>query len=650
MEKIEKCTSPSECCKSTSYAAVASGQCEVSEREKDSVVVQKPRVKRPTISGTGEVNLQDLSVTSITVEPRPQRFWLYLTGLNPKINTNDVKLIVERCLGTSLDLDPKLLVPKDTDCSRYRFVSYRIGLDPKLRDKALDGNNWPRNLGYTHHMVQLFRTAFDSTATAEEFITIFNMCIVLTTALGRAACLAYHRSTILSLKGYINSKNCLRDDPSTFALRKATFVRNIKLTAMFTCYTTLNATYYYFTEFRKASVYRIPLPPEVFPARLSYCIETLNSVVGISWSIVLFISLTQFGTLLNSLCTELTVIVQQFDGRREIWAHEKMAKTGGRVSRYGLWTVYSLLLFKCTIGLLPGSDGYDSSDSSASVEETVLKYDNNLNVSQHFKSLNEKQLGVHRRHYDSEDDLKATYSGHSRFEQHQFHCPACQFRSVFAKASLKSIKAHVLLKLGFEYPPNQTNYPKVPEDILKSFNEKIGHSQHNRMRDAGDQQYMSDDPNAHDRMDEVEEDFDYYQITNKIYILPNPTVMIAANVYLNLIQPSLDRIPLFIVAVQFMLEVVVCCTMFEKLEQQNDKIARHVYGLDWLHVAGKTTSAAQRRHRKSIWKNVLLVQRQVHGGLKAKAGGMFQLNRETSLMLINLVYSMLTFLMKSHAN
>lgn len=142
---MEKCTSPSECCKSTSYA-VASGQSEVSEREKDNVVVQKPRVKRLTISGTGEVNLQDLSVTSITLEPRPQRFWLYLTGLNPKINTNDVKLIVERCLGTSMDLDPKLLVPKDTDCSRYKFVSYRIGLDPKLRDKALDGNNWARNL------------------------------------------------------------------------------------------------------------------------------------------------------------------------------------------------------------------------------------------------------------------------------------------------------------------------------------------------------------------------------------------------------------------------------------------------------------------------------------------------------------------------
>lgn len=125
--------------------------------------------------------------------------------------------------------------------------------------------------------------------------------------------------------------------------------------------------------------------------------------------------------------------------------------------------------------------------------------------------------------YDG-DDLKATYSADSRFDKHPFHCSACQFRSVFAKASLKSIKAHVLLKLGFEYPPNQTNYPKVPDDILRSFNEKISHSQQSRMLEAGDQQFMGDDPNIHDQPEEKDEDFDYYQITNKIYILPNQTL------------------------------------------------------------------------------------------------------------------------------
>ncbi|EAT44408.1 AAEL004220-PA [Aedes aegypti] len=186
-----------------------------------------------------------------------------------------------------------------------------------------------------------------------------------------------------------------------------------------------------------------------------------------------------------------------------------------------MWSMYLLVLLKFTVGLIPAIHGYDSSDSSGSMEETVISHDNHLNNT-HYKTLSEKQIvSMHRRmNYDG-DDLKATYSADSRFDKHPFHCSACQFRSVFAKASLKSIKAHVLLKLGFEYPPNQTNYPKVPDDILRSFNEKISHSQQSRMLEAGDQQFMGDDPNIHDQPEEKDEDFDYYQITNKIYILPN---------------------------------------------------------------------------------------------------------------------------------
>ncbi|XP_062553998.1 uncharacterized protein LOC134219289 [Armigeres subalbatus] len=185
-----------------------------------------------------------------------------------------------------------------------------------------------------------------------------------------------------------------------------------------------------------------------------------------------------------------------------------------------MWGIYALVLLKFVIQLVPGVHGYDSSDSSTSIEETIIRHDNHLNNT-HYKTLSEKQIiGMHRRaSYD--DDLKATYSSDPRFDNHPFHCSACQFRSVFAKASLKSIKAHVLLKLGFEYPPNQTNYPKVPDDILRNFNEKISHSQQTRMREAGDQQFMGDDPNVYDQPDEMDEDFDYYQITNKIYILPN---------------------------------------------------------------------------------------------------------------------------------
>ncbi|XP_055601719.1 uncharacterized protein LOC129750732 [Uranotaenia lowii] len=183
----------------------------------------------------------------------------------------------------------------------------------------------------------------------------------------------------------------------------------------------------------------------------------------------------------------------------------------------------TVVLLKFTVGSLPAVDGYDSADSSASYEEPMFKYENHLNNTR-YQTINEKQMvGVHRRNFPDPEDLKATYSSntHPRFDQYPFHCSACQFRSVFAKASLKSIKAHVLMKLGFEHPPNQTNYPKVPDDILKNFNEKISPSQQSRMRDAGDNQYMGDDPSVHDQPDEIEDEFDYYQITNKIYIFPN---------------------------------------------------------------------------------------------------------------------------------
>lgn len=133
MEKLEKCNPQPDGSKSTSYVGVVSGIAVESSEKEDGSASRKPLFKRPTITGTADVDLQDISVTSITVKPKPPRFWLYLTGLNPKITTKDVKLIVERCLDTTLDRDPMLLVRKNVDYSRYSFVSYRIGLDTTLR-------------------------------------------------------------------------------------------------------------------------------------------------------------------------------------------------------------------------------------------------------------------------------------------------------------------------------------------------------------------------------------------------------------------------------------------------------------------------------------------------------------------------------------
>uniref|UniRef100_A0A182KEW1 Uncharacterized protein n=1 Tax=Anopheles christyi TaxID=43041 RepID=A0A182KEW1_9DIPT len=121
--------------------------------------------------------------------------------------------------------------------------------------------------------------------------------------------------------------------------------------------------------------------------------------------------------------------------------------------------------------------------------------------------------------YDEQEELSTDYSNGGLMAIHkafQSHCHSCQYRNVYAMASLKSIKAHVLMKLGIDFMPNRTRYPVIPDNIVESFFRQQP-SQYSSST-VGDKDYMQDDPSAGVE-EEVEEDFDYYPITNKIYIL-----------------------------------------------------------------------------------------------------------------------------------
>lgn len=66
-----------------------------------------------------------------------------MTGLNPLISNSDVQKIVARCLCTSDAADVVRLVPKGKDTTNLTFVSYKIGLDPNLKELALEPSSWP---------------------------------------------------------------------------------------------------------------------------------------------------------------------------------------------------------------------------------------------------------------------------------------------------------------------------------------------------------------------------------------------------------------------------------------------------------------------------------------------------------------------------
>lgn len=113
----------------------------------------KPGIKRPreeqydssslaTDRGTRSIDLSDLSIGSIVPAPTPPKFWLYLSGFQPLISPDDVQKIVTRCLDLSSPCDVVRLVPKGKDVSKMSFISFKIGLDPALKEKALLPLSW----------------------------------------------------------------------------------------------------------------------------------------------------------------------------------------------------------------------------------------------------------------------------------------------------------------------------------------------------------------------------------------------------------------------------------------------------------------------------------------------------------------------------
>ena len=96
--------------------------------------------------GTNTVDLSDLSVSSVASVVAKKCFWLYLSGLNPKVTDNDVQKIVSRCLNSIEPVAVVWLVRKGIDTTNYSYISYKIGLDPDVKSIALDPASWPSGL------------------------------------------------------------------------------------------------------------------------------------------------------------------------------------------------------------------------------------------------------------------------------------------------------------------------------------------------------------------------------------------------------------------------------------------------------------------------------------------------------------------------
>lgn len=104
--------------------------------------------------GTRNIDLGDLSIDTIIPVPTPPKFWLYLSGFQPLISTDDVQKIVTRCMDLSSPCDVVRLVPKGKDVSNMSFVSFKIGFDPSVKEQALQASTWLNGLTFREFVEQ----------------------------------------------------------------------------------------------------------------------------------------------------------------------------------------------------------------------------------------------------------------------------------------------------------------------------------------------------------------------------------------------------------------------------------------------------------------------------------------------------------------
>ncbi|XP_058817344.1 uncharacterized protein LOC131680647 [Topomyia yanbarensis] len=82
-------------------------------------------------------------VPTITVQPATSKCWIYLSRIATAVSEAEVGAMVKECLSTDDPVEVKKLVKKDANLSGLNFISFKIGVDPQLREMALNADTWP---------------------------------------------------------------------------------------------------------------------------------------------------------------------------------------------------------------------------------------------------------------------------------------------------------------------------------------------------------------------------------------------------------------------------------------------------------------------------------------------------------------------------
>ncbi|XP_065086832.1 uncharacterized protein LOC135715327 [Ochlerotatus camptorhynchus] len=85
------------------------------------------------------------SLGKLTASASDEKFWLYISRLARDVTVDQVRQLAIKRMGTD-DVDVVRLVAKGKNVNTLTFISFKIGLNPDLKAKALSTSTWPKGI------------------------------------------------------------------------------------------------------------------------------------------------------------------------------------------------------------------------------------------------------------------------------------------------------------------------------------------------------------------------------------------------------------------------------------------------------------------------------------------------------------------------
>lgn len=116
------------------------------KRARDTGIKETPRSRPSAKLVVGTKSVERGNMTVETVAKPAEKLWIYLSRIARHVTEADISVLVKSCLQTQEPIDVKKLVRKDADLKQFAFISFKVGVDTKLRDAALDPSVWPKGI------------------------------------------------------------------------------------------------------------------------------------------------------------------------------------------------------------------------------------------------------------------------------------------------------------------------------------------------------------------------------------------------------------------------------------------------------------------------------------------------------------------------